>query len=91
MPRPRPGYERPSVVPCLACGGDVTVEARGRIPDRHPACAVLAEDMRRVIASLERAVEERSPAELRTLRRTWAEVQSGGNLVWNRVDNPARR
>jgi len=91
MPRPRPGYERPTSVDCLACGGPIDVAPAGRIPDRHAACARLAHDMRRAVDSLDAATEGRSPAELRALRAAWAEVQSGGNVVWNRVDNPARR
>lgn len=90
MPRPKPGYERPSELPCLLCKGPIEVAPRGRLPEYHAECATLSQDMRRVVASLEAATEGRTPAELRTLRKAWGEVQSGANVVWNVTLAPSR-
>lgn len=92
MPRPRPGYVRPSSVRCIICDGPVEVAPVGRIPDGHAACIQFAQDCARVFASVEEALHGRTPDEVRALHRYWSgRITSDGNTLWNRYDNPARR
>jgi hypothetical protein len=93
MPRPVAGYVRPETIACLVCGGPVDVAEKGRIPEGHPACVTLAQDVTRVLASLEAALEGRELAEVRRIRGTlWQPRITGeANTVWNTVDNPATR
>jgi hypothetical protein len=93
MPRPVKGYERPTSVPCIVCGGEVEVAERGRLPEGHPACVALSQDVTRVMTALETALEGRSLDEIRKLRRSlWqTRILGDGNSIWNRVDNPAKR
>lgn len=92
MPRPIKGYTRPTEVRCQLCGGSIAVAPRGRIPDGHAECQQLHVDLRRVIHSLEHALDGKAIDQVRALRKLWTGVVVGdGNTVWNRADNPARR
>jgi hypothetical protein len=93
MPRPVAGYVRPEVVSCVVCGGDVDVLPRGRLPEGHPACITLAQDVQRVIHSLELALGERTLAEVRRIRaELWQpRIQGEATGIWNKVDNPKTR
>jgi hypothetical protein len=93
MPRPVAGYSRPETVLCQTCGGPVEVAERGRIPEGHPACVKLGQDVARVLASLEAALVGRELDELRQIRRSlWqARITGEANTIWNVADNPAKR
>ena len=99
MPRPVAGYVRPESVECIVCGGPVEVAEKGRIPDGHPACITLSQDVTRVLASLADAVSTCCESggmtldEARKLRRSlWtARITGEANTIWNNIDNPAKR
>lgn len=92
MPRPKPGYTRPTSVPCMVCTGDVQVLPVGNVPEGHAACMQLRRDLARLIGALEPVAQDRSPKELRLIASFLAsELQGIRNSFVNKHANPAKK
>lgn len=91
MPRPRPGYVRPSVVACIVCDGQVSVLPKGTIPEGHPDCIAFRQDFTRLDRALARvaAAGHTLPELARIAHTLQSDTRNLVNTWVNEHANPA--